>query len=195
MAEYRFKILLLGSPAVGKTSILHKFVKNTFAHNYATTIGMNFLTKDLKFTKKDKAKLVVWDFAGQKRFKSLQKDFYKAGNGALLIFDLTRAETFDDIDEWRSGIAEVLQNDIPFILIGNKMDLIEELGRGIEADDSREYAEGKGSIYIETSAKTGENIENAFIQLTRIMAGEGLIEKKKKQKKKKKKKRRRKKKS
>ena len=166
MTKYSFKVLLLGAPAVGKTSILYRFVKNQFSHDYITTIGINYLTKDMSMEKKDSAKLVIWDIAGQKRFKFLRKSYYEGTQGALLIFDLTQIKTYEALETWISELFSLVQERIPIIIIGNKLDLIEEVGRSINFDIVKKFADNKNSIYIETSAKTGENVEGAFKQLT-----------------------------
>lgn len=169
MTKYSFKVLLLGAPAVGKTSILYRFVKNQFSHDYITTIGINYLTKEISMEKKDFAKLVIWDLAGQKKFKFLHKQYYEGTHGALVIFDLTQIKTYETLGAWLSEMFAILQQKIPFITIGNKVDLIEEVGRSVDFEVVKEYAENNNSIYIETSAKTGENVEDAFKELTRRM--------------------------
>jgi small GTP-binding protein len=169
MTKYSFKVLLLGAPAVGKTSILYRFVKNKFSHDYITTIGINYLTKEISMEKKDNAKLVIWDIAGQQKFKFLHKQYYEGTQGALVIFDLTQKKTYEELEAWVSEMFSIIQEKIPFIIIGNKVDLIEEIGRSIDVEVVRQYAQNKDSIYIETSAKTGENVEDAFKELTRRM--------------------------
>jgi len=169
MTKYSFKVLLLGAPAVGKTSILHRFVKNLFSYDYITSIGINYLTKEIKLEPKNVAKLVIWDIAGQEKFRFLRKEFYSGANGALIIFDLTRVKTYEAIDEWLSEMFEILKKDIPIVIIGNKLDLIKEINRLIDDEVVKDYAEKKNSIFIETSAKTGENVENAFKKLALLM--------------------------
>ena len=162
-------MLLLGAPAVGKTSILYRFVKNQFSHDYITTIGINYLTKDISIGKKDSAKIIIWDIAGQKKFKFLHKQYYEGTHGALVIFDLTQFKTYEAVDTWLSEMFNILKKDIPFIIIGNKVDLIKDVGRSIDYSVVMQYAKNKDSIYIETSAKTGENVEEAFKELTARM--------------------------
>ncbi|MFX0024171.1 MAG: Rab family GTPase [Candidatus Hermodarchaeota archaeon] len=169
MGKYTFKVLLLGAPSVGKTSILYKYVRNEFSQDYITTIGTNFLMKDIKPDGKNRVELVIWDIAGHKRFRLLRKEFYVGTNGALVIFDLTRYSTFEEIEEWVSEMFEILEINIPFVLIGNKSDLIKEIGRTFENTNAKDYAEQYGSRYVETSAKTGENIEEAFKELANLM--------------------------
>ena len=169
MKPYTFKVLLLGAPSVGKTSIFYRYVKNQFSHNYITTIGINYLTKEITLEGKRSAKLLISDIAGHERFKLLRKEFYEGANGALVIFDLTQLKTYEAIEGWLSEMIEILQENIPFIIIGNKVDLVEEFTRSIDKDIVKDYAEKKESIYLETSAKTGENIEEIFKDLTQRM--------------------------
>ena len=163
-----FKILLLGPGAVGKTSLLHRFVKNVFAEKYILTIGVEFLSKKIKIKKKH-VKLIIWDIGGQKKFKFLHERFYVGSRGALLVFDLTNYQTFEEMEEWLAEAYEILDEKIPFVLIGNKSDLIDEVGETVDSSEARKFAEDKGSIYIETSAKTGENVEEGFTELTTRM--------------------------
>ena len=88
MKKYRFKVLLLGAPAVGKTSILYRYVKNQFSHDYITNIGINYLTKKINLDKKNLTKLVIWDVAGQEKFKFLRNQYYEGTQGALLILSV-----------------------------------------------------------------------------------------------------------
>ncbi|MFX0073234.1 MAG: Rab family GTPase [Candidatus Hermodarchaeota archaeon] len=165
--EYQFKIILIGDPAVGKTSIIDRFVHDEFSSSYQMTMGVDFLRKEIQ-DKDFNVKLTIWDIAGQDRFKFMRKNFYRGSKGALLIFDLTRESTYQGlIKNWYPEMKQFLNVNIPFILIGNKVDLIKDTGRIVNADDARAFAENNNSIYIETSAKTGENVENAFKELTR----------------------------
>ena len=167
---YKFKCLLIGAPAVGKTSLMHRFVDDVFSKNYAATIGAQFLTKSLKLSpdkeNDDEAQLNLWDIAGQPRFLDLRTTFYRGTDGALIIFDLSRENTFEEISVWHSEMAQTLNREIPFILIGNKSDL----KRKVKANEAKKFAKERNSLYLETSAKTGKNVEDAFLELTRLIA-------------------------
>jgi len=170
--EYRFKIILIGPGAVGKTSILMRFVHDTFSKSYKMTIGVDFLNKEIDINDTN-VKLTIWDVAGQKRFKFMRKNFYSGAAGALLVFDLTRETTFQEVkSRWYPEMTQFLEKDVPFILIGNKADLIKEIGSVTDSESAKKFAESKGRIYIETSAKTGQKVEDAFTELTRRIVSE-----------------------
>jgi small GTP-binding protein len=167
MSSFKLKVLLTGAAAVGKTSLVQRFIKNRFAANYKLTVGVDILTKDVEFRPGEVATLSIWDIGGQQRFEFIRSTFYKGAAGALLVFDLTREQTYTETRKWLTEIRQFAGEDIPFVLIGNKADLIEDVGRVIDQEEARQFAEGEGSLYIETSAKTGENVDEAFTELTR----------------------------
>jgi len=168
MSEYIFKIVLIGPGAVGKTSLIQRFVHNKFSEKYELTIGVDFLTKTVELDR-GVTRLSIWDIGGQERFKFMRNRFYSGAGGAILVFDLSRSQTYKDIKKWLKEFRQFAGNNIPFILIGNKADLVEDIGEVIKKSEAQKFAENERSIYIETSAKTGDNVEEAFIQLVRIM--------------------------
>ena len=167
--ELSFKVIIVGPAAVGKTSLLNRFVHNEFDLKYKLTIGVDFLTKTLEYEPSKFAKLHIWDIGGQERFKFLHRSFYEGAFGALLGFDLSRQHTFSSMKTWLSEMRSILNDDIPKVIIGNKSDLIPEIGQIIDRNEVEEYAKNEGCLYIETSAKTGENVEIAFLELTHRM--------------------------
>jgi len=167
MSSFKLKVLLTGAAAVGKTSLVQRFIKNRFAANYKLTVGVDILTKDVEFKQGEVATLSIWDIGGQQRFEFIRSTFYKGAAGALLVFDLTREQTYIEVRKWLTEIRQFAGQDIPFVLIGNKYDLLEDVGEVIDRDEARALAESEGSIYIETSAKTGINVDDAFTELTR----------------------------
>jgi small GTP-binding protein len=169
MGSLKYKVLICGPPAVGKTSILHRFIEDTFQENYKLTIGTEFLTKRIQFRKRE-AKLAIWDIGGQRRFAGIRKTFYAGASGVMLVFDLTKKDSFDEMKTWLNEIFDTLRQEIPFVLIGNKLDLIKEMGRAFNFNESKMFAAERNSIYIETSAKNGDNVDYSFKRLTKIMA-------------------------
>ncbi|MFO8020252.1 MAG: GTP-binding protein [Promethearchaeia archaeon] len=166
MSSYKLKMILIGAGAVGKTSLVHRFINDEFQANYELTVGVDFKTKKVEVDSGETATLSIWDVGGQKRFQSIRTTFYRGAAGALLVFDLTRLGTFEEVKHWLSEVREFTKPDIPFVLIGNKLDLVEAMGEVVDRSEAKEYAEKEGSTYIETSAKTGEKVEEAFVELT-----------------------------
>ncbi|MHA2127493.1 MAG: GTP-binding protein [Promethearchaeota archaeon] len=171
--EFSYKVIIVGPGAVGKTSLLNRFVHNQFKLKYKLTIGVDFLTKSFEYEPSKLVKLHIWDIGGQERFKFLHRSFYEGALGALLVFDLTREHTFSGMKVWLSEMRSILQKDIPKIIIGNKADLLPEIGNILDRNEVEKYAKKEGCAYIETSAKTGENVEKAFLELTHHMVKEG----------------------
>ncbi len=161
MASYKFKIPLVGDGAVGKTSLIIKFVENMFKHEYKSTIGVDIFTKSVKIDKDD-VLITLWDIAGQERFKIIRKGFFEGAAGAIIVYDVTRKETFENIENWLKEVQE-FTGPIPMIICGNKIDLANQ--RQVSTKQGSSYASKLNKTFIETSAKTGENVENAFIEL------------------------------
>ncbi|MFX1323883.1 MAG: GTP-binding protein [Promethearchaeota archaeon] len=167
--ELSYKVIIIGPGAVGKTSLLNRFVNNEFKLKYKLTIGVDFLTKILEYEPSKSVKLHIWDIGGQERFKFLHRSFYDGAFGAFLVFDLSRQHTFSGMKTWLSEMRGIIKRDIPKVIVGNKADLLPEIGRVIDRSEAERYAKEEGCFYVETSAKTGENVEEAFINLTKSM--------------------------
>ncbi|MCK4239917.1 MAG: GTP-binding protein [Candidatus Lokiarchaeota archaeon] len=167
MSSYKLKVLLCGAAAVGKTSLVQRFIKNRFATNYKLTVGVDILTKDVNYEGDEIATLSIWDIGGQQRFEFIRSTFYKGAAGVLLVFDLSRAQTYAEIRKWLAEIRQFAGEHIPFVLVGNKVDLIEDVGEVIDREEAKRFGESENSIYIETSAKTGVHVEESFGELTR----------------------------
>lgn len=168
---YALKLIVIGPGAVGKSSLIRRFVENKFSFHYKFTIGVDFMTKNVEYEPGKSAKLTLWDIGGQERFKVLRRSFYEGTHGALVVFDLSRANTFTKMKEWLSDARQYIENDFPAIIIGNKVDLIPEIGETFDRNEPQQYAKAEHSTYIETSAKTGDNVEKAFLDLTKKMVG------------------------
>jgi small GTP-binding protein len=158
---------VIGPGGVGKSSLIRRFVENQFSFNYKFTIGVEINSKMVEYDKGLSAKLTIWDIGGQDRFKILRRNFYEGTHGALIVFDLSRAQTFHKMKEWVSDMNQILERKVPNIILGNKSDLVPKIGKIISVDEVKEFAEKVGSIYIETSAKSGNNVQKAFTNLTK----------------------------
>ncbi|MFX1486184.1 MAG: Rab family GTPase [Promethearchaeota archaeon] len=161
---YNFKILLLGDAAVGKTTLVTRFVKGKFRSDYKMTIGVDILSKDVEVNG-EIAVLSIWDIAGQERFKSFRNVFYRGASGAFIVYDLTRAQTFQNLRNWIDELNQFLGKAVSTVIVGNKVDL-EDL-RAVRKEDAEKLANSLGSLYLETSAKTGQKVDEAFTALTK----------------------------
>jgi small GTP-binding protein len=169
-AEYRYKIVMLGDGAVGKTAMTTRFTQNFFDSDYKRTIGSDFAIKRLTLEDdgiETQVTLQVWDLAGQPRFESVRQGFYRGARGGLLLYDVTRRRTFLNIENWKEEAFKNLQNEIPIILVANKVDLKDS--RVVTTKEGKEYAKKNGLVYVESSALTGENVEEAYSNLCRTM--------------------------
>ncbi len=168
LTDKQFKITLLGDGAVGKTSLRRNYLGETFKASYNMTLGADFATNyltvdDLSIT------MVIWDLAGQPRFNVVREVYYRGTRGALLIFDLSRPESYESLASW---VAELYKNNkmqkVPIVLIGNKVDLRGSDYSTIPAKYGEDYAKrlsewsGYKVPYIETSAKLGQNVVDSF---------------------------------
>ena len=166
MPKHKRKVLLIGAPGVGKTALVDRFVFNKFETNYQTTVGVNILTKDVEFSPGEICTLAIWDFGGEERFSQVRKNFYQGANGILAVFDLFNVNSFIQVLEWMMEIHEKVSENLPFVLIGNKTDLLETSESEVYAREAKTFAESRGSFYIETSAKDSTNVEYGFTNLT-----------------------------
>ena len=157
-----FKIILVGDTSVGKTNIINKYIKNEFREDFYATIGVEFSHK--KFVVENrKIKAQIWDTAGQERYKAITRAYYKGAKGAFIVYDITRKETFDDVDKWRNELISSCNQEITVMLIGNKCDLEDQ--REISKEQGEEKAKSFGFSFLETSALSGENLEKGFQML------------------------------
>jgi Ras-related protein Rab-7A len=162
------KLLLLGDAGVGKTCLLNQFVNREFSIQYKATIGSYFSSKQLDIDGKF-VTLQIWDTAGQERFQSLGPTFYRGTDCCILVYDITRPPSFENITKWRSEFSTQLglsnADDFPFLLLGNKCD---QPNKAVQASAAREFAEMNGGmIFYEVSAKTADNVQTAFEAIVR----------------------------
>jgi small GTP-binding protein len=157
-SKFSFKFILSGGDEVGKTSLVKKFVEGQFNDDYRATIGLNVLTHSYHFLDFE-IKLTIFDLAGQQYFKRVRQAYYEGASAAFIVFDLTRENTFNEVRKWKQEMDTRVGN-IPFCIIGNKADLTDQ--RKISFEQGMVLAEELGTSYMETSALTGQNVEDAF---------------------------------
>ncbi|MFX0040272.1 MAG: GTP-binding protein [Promethearchaeota archaeon] len=163
--EYRFKFIVIGDHEVGKTSILKRFVEGRFLADYRTTIGLNVLSHNFEFFGNE-ISLFLWDIGAQEYFKRYRKAYYKGAQAAFIVFDLTNKDSFYNVMNWFNELNEFKEHEISVVIVGNKRDLKQE--REVDREEAETLAEmlsekyNKRISYIETSALSGENIEEAF---------------------------------
>ncbi|MHA1733697.1 MAG: Rab family GTPase [Promethearchaeota archaeon] len=159
MPEWVLKLCLLGDGAVGKTSLVYRFIEGRFSTDFKTTLGVNLLKKRVSFPETNtNANVNIWDLGGQKAYRRLRNLYLEGSNGALLVYDVTNPTSFENLDDWL-GSFKAMRGDRPTLVIGNKIDL----PRRVTRETAEEYAQKYDNVkYLETSAKTGENVEEAF---------------------------------
>ena len=157
---YNFKVIMVGDLAVGKTSLLNRFVKNEFKNSYISTIGVEYSAKNLIIDKINECRLKIWDTSGEERFRSITKQYFKDTQGAILIFDLTKKSTFDKLNVWLEDLNDNAPEDVSVILVGNKMDIKDR--KIYLSDDAKKFALKNKMPYIEVSAKEGTNVVYLF---------------------------------
>jgi len=161
--DYTFKIVLLGDPSVGKSSLAKRFVDNMFRMDYIMTIGMDIRSKIVHVQDNKIVKLVIWDLGGQSFFKDVRETYCKGANGAIIVFDLTRQETFMNLHEWLQTLWKTA-GKLPLAICANKFDL--RSIRTISRERALDIVRFSSAEYFETSAKTGENVAKAFLFIT-----------------------------
>ena len=166
MSSFKLKVLLTGATAVDKSSLVQIFIKNRFQTSYKLTVGVDILTKDVEYREGEIATLSIWDLGRQQRFDFIRNIFYKGAAGVILIFDLTREQTYIETRKLLTEIRQ-LAGPIPFILIGNNVQLFELTGTQVIREKAHEFARNEGGIYIEMSLTNEDIVEEAFRELTR----------------------------
>ena len=164
--ELMYKVILAGDGAVGKTSLIEKFITGKFEKDYRMTLGTNIFAKSLNVDGSS-VKLIIWDLAGQPHFKHVRAGFYLGAAGALLVYDVTRRATLENLDNWRGEMAKNTGEVSASVVVGNKCDL--DNLREVKKGEGKSYADGINAPFFETSAKAGDNVESAFSSLARCI--------------------------
>ena len=164
--DYIFKVLLLGNSDVGKSSLLLRFVDKTWTDSFVPTIGVDFKVKTMEIGDKT-VKMQIWDTAGQERFRNVVASYFRGSNGILLIYDVTNRDSFKNLDNWLEVIENNASDNVLKILIGNKVDLVDD--REIKKEEGQQFANRYNMQFIETSAKLDTNVSEAFETLAKLM--------------------------
>jgi len=160
--DYVFKIVVIGDSAVGKSQLLSRFSKNEFRADNRATVGVEFQTKTILVDKK-LVKAQIWDTAGQERYRSITTAYYRGALGALIVYDITKADSFEHVPRWLDELRAHADPNAVIMLAGNKCDLDET--RAVSSESGRELAEKEGLLFLETSALDATNVEKAFLMV------------------------------
>jgi Ras-related protein Rab-2A len=174
----KISMVVIGDTGVGKSCLLLQFVDRRFSAVHDLTIGVDFGSRIVDIDG-ERVKLQIWDTAGQESFRSIARSYYRDAAGALLVYDVTRRETFDHLERWLNDARQFASQHIAITLVGNKCDLTKR--RIVKREDAENFAEENGLEYIETSAKSASGVDDAFLRTTnniwnRLLQG-GLVRK------------------
>ena len=161
--ETVYKVLLLGDTTVGKTCFLMKYTDKTFQDIHMATIGLDYRLKTMKLKNGKNIKLQIWDTAGQDRFRAITKNYYKGSHGIILIYDVTNLQTFENVKNWVNQIREEASTKVVIYIAANKIDM--ETERKVTKQEGESLAQELGFPFMETSAKSGININETFEDL------------------------------
>ncbi|CAI2379939.1 unnamed protein product [Moneuplotes crassus] len=168
--DFLFKVLLIGDIGVGKSSIFNRFGKSTFTEDLKSTIGVDFLSiilDDVPGCKSEKLMVQLWDTAGQEKFRTITRTYFKGAHGAIIVYDICNKSSFNSVHGWVQDVDQYSTLGITKLLIGNKSD--ETTGRQVTFEEGQELANMYKMQFIETSAKTNTNVKEAFYTLTKLM--------------------------
>ncbi|XP_024388454.1 ras-related protein YPTC6 [Physcomitrium patens] len=157
--DYLFKVVLIGDSGVGKSNLLSRFTRNEFCLESKSTIGVEFATRSIQVDGKT-IKAQIWDTAGQERYRAITSAYYRGAVGALLVYDITKHVTYENVERWLKELRDHADSNIVIMLVGNKSDL--KHLRGVSTDDAQSFSEKEGLSFIETSALESTNVEKAF---------------------------------
>jgi len=163
--DYLFKLVLIGDSGVGKSCLLLRFADDAFTESYISTIGVDFRFRTVKIDKKT-VKLQIWDTAGQERFRTITSAYYRGADGIIMVYDVTSSDSFDHVNDWLKEVNRYASEGTCKLLVGNKSDRTAD--KVVTAEQAKEFADELGIAFLETSAKSAKNVEEAFL----TMAGE-----------------------
>eukprot|EP01095_Lingulamoeba_sp_RSL-Kostka_P011627 TRINITY_DN448_c0_g1_i1.p1 TRINITY_DN448_c0_g1~~TRINITY_DN448_c0_g1_i1.p1 ORF type:complete len:220 (-),score=87.57 TRINITY_DN448_c0_g1_i1:218-877(-) len=157
--DYLFKVVLIGDSGVGKSNLLSRFTRNEFNLESKSTIGVEFATRSIAVDSKT-IKAQIWDTAGQERYRAITSAYYRGAVGALLVYDISKQITFENVERWLNELRDHADSSIVIMLVGNKNDLRHL--RAVSTEEAQQFAERHGLSFIETSALESTNVEEAF---------------------------------
>ncbi|NXY85224.1 RAB25 protein, partial [Alcedo cyanopectus] len=152
-------VVLIGESGVGKTNLLSRFTRNEFNHDSRTTIGVEFSTRTI-LVGDAAVKAQIWDTAGLERYRAITSAYYRGAVGALVVFDITKHQTYDVVERWLKELYDHAEPGIVVMLVGNKTDLAQ--AREVPMEEAKMFADNKGLLFVETSALDSTNVEQAF---------------------------------
>lgn len=170
-SEYMFKVVIIGDSGVGKSNLLSRFTKDEYHKDTKSTIGVEFSTRQIEHDGKT-IEAQVWDTAGQERYRAITAAYYRGAVGALLVYDITRRDSFENCERWLRELRSHADASIVAMLVGNKCD--QRRQQAVDVEDAKDFAEDNNLAFIETSAKDATNVDLAFetiiIEIYRIGA-------------------------
>lgn len=162
--DYLFKLLLIGDSGVGKSCLLLRFADDTYTPDYISTIGVDFKIRTIELDGKT-IKLQIWDTAGQERFRTITSSYYRGAHGIIIVYDVTDQESFNNVKQWLQEIDRYATGGVMKLLVGNKADLSDK--KVVEYTVAKEYADSLEIPFLETSALSSTNVEQAFYTMAR----------------------------
>ena len=170
--DLSFKLIFIGDSSVGKSCLTTKAVKNNFEEYYQATVGFEFLTFNMKVNDKV-VKLQIWDTCGQEIYKSLISNFYRNSSLAVLVYAIDNKESFNHVENWLNDLKSQANEDVRIFLVGNKSDLEED--RKVSKEEGEKYKLDQHlDLFMETSAKTGQNARNVLVEAAKILYNDYL---------------------
>ena len=165
--NYLLKYVIVGDASVGKSNLLLRYTHGEFREEYQLTIGVEFGSNNIVINNSI-YRIQIWDTAGQENFRSITRSYYKNSACALIVYDITRRVSFESLSDWIEDCKNSSPKTVVMVLVGNKCDLAQN--REVNEEEGREFAEKHGMLFFETSAKTGQNVEELFKQSATLIA-------------------------
>ncbi|KAK0708991.1 putative GTP-binding protein Drab11 [Lasiosphaeria miniovina] len=173
--DFLFKVVLIGDSGVGKSNLLSRFTRNEFNLDSKSTIGVEFATRSIQVDDKT-IKAQIWDTAGQERYRAITSAYYRGAVGALLVYDISKASTYDNVSRWLKELRDHADTNIVIMLVGNKSD--QRHLRAVPTEDAKNFASENNLSFIETSALDATNVElsfqNILTEIYRIVSSKAL---------------------